>query len=555
MGKPSVKRYKKETGVDDGFEGAHDKVIPDHLFSSIPHHGVPADPQQIYSTPSTTQQVTDVSIIRIDLPNFGIYDMREAMLEFDADLSFTPNGTFETSHIETFVPFDSNAGAALAALQGNFHISLNGRVSRPIGFNASIATIQSRIDELAASTNDTQTYVVSGSGMNNVAGITITTTNFTESPNTSGKKPAITNENLSTGVVALDIESTIDLVGAVSQRSRVAFHSWIGSVFREMLIRIGGVEVQEQKNYNLLQNILWSATKFSEFETGYGNMLYGVGTFDQRVTWSTGRRYAIPLMASLFGTKSLPLAFTPGTMQIELHTETPTFCTEFTGAAPSNVSYTLKNFRWMYDVFRLPKAVHDMIEMKVEHGESALFFNEYEHYIDTITSARHTINITERAQSISEVIIVLREDQASTAAETLDRFLLWQDFDLSNFQIKIGDVYIPAQQTRRFSATNNTELYWNYQKALGNFSSTMGTLKDAGITNRYETDKFLIWFNFDPHKHEDLIGGKNTSKNSTPINLELTFGAAPANNLRADVFVNTARVLGYKHRGAPKLIR
>lgn len=548
-------RHKNAHTIGDGFEDVHERVVPSHLLPKVPEAGISSEPQQIYSTPATSQSVTDVSIVRIDMPNYGVYDCRDAMLEFDASGSFTTNGTFEVSHIETFIPYDSNAGAALAALQGEFHITLNGRQSRPIAFNATIATIQARIDELAASTNDTQTYVVSGSGMNNVAGITITTSNFSETPNTSGQKPGILNENLSTGVVALDIQQTIDLVGAVSQRSQVAFHNWIGSVFREALVRIGGVEVQEQKEYNLLQNILNEITKFTEYQTKYKQQL-GQGTFAQRAAWFASSRYSIPLMTLLYGTKSLPLFCTPGTMQLELHTSQPSLCTEYTGAAPSNVSYTLSNFRWMYDVVRLPKQVHLMIKDRVSGGRSALHFKEYEHYSEVIQAARHQFNVTERAQSITDIIIVMRQDSTVFAASTLDRYRVWQPFGLTNFQVKIGDTYYPAQQTRRGSAANSSELFWNYLKALGNWSSDIGVIKDAGVgTDEYNSNRFFIWWNIDAHKHEDLLGGKNTSKNSTPLLAEFTFEAAQASPIRIDLFVGTDRILAFNEKDSAYLIR
>jgi len=265
--------------------------------------------------------------------------------------------------------------------------------------------------------------------------------------------------------------------------------------------------------------------------------------------------FCIPIVNGLLGLgqdKLIPLSLlgsSPLTIEIEL---APLLDIGVFGAAPAaGVSYQIDNVRYIASMVSAPPAVHQQIRLGT---------------VTAGATGQVNINVPARRRSINSMFFVGASRDfagAGVAQDTVYNTSFGGNFNLTDFNIKIGSLQVPPSPIEcnygaaGWNGESRSEHMIELQKTLGTLSSVHGsgslstanfavTDCDVGGMNgatapgaASATYQFCAFgLDLRSFARVSTSSGYNTADRSTPITLQLNIGAANAEAVNVDCYIN-----------------
>ena len=285
--------------------------------------------------------------------------------------------------------------------------------------------------------------------------------------------------------------------------------------------------------------------------------------------------FCIPIVNGLLGLgqdKLIPLSLlgsSPLTIEIEL---APLLDIGVFGAAPAaGVSYQIDNVRYIASMVSAPPAVHQQIRLvqQASGGRLMLAGQDFTHFNGTVTAGatgQVNINVPARRRSINSMFFVGASRDfagAGVAQDTVYNTSFAGNFNLTDYNIKIGSLQVPPSPIEcnygaaGWNGESRSEHMIELQKTLGTLASVHGSgslstanfaVTDcdvAGMNGATAPGAASATYQFCPFALDlrsfarvATSSGYNTADRSTPITLQLNIGAANAEAVNVDAYVN-----------------
>ena len=285
--------------------------------------------------------------------------------------------------------------------------------------------------------------------------------------------------------------------------------------------------------------------------------------------------FCIPIVNGLLGLgqdKLVPLALlgsSPLTIEIEL---CPLLDVGTFAAAPAaGLGYQIDNVRYIASMVQSPPAIHQQIRLvqQASGGRLLLSGSDWTHFNGTVgagATGQVAINVPARRRSINSLFFVGASRDfagAGVGQDTVFNTSFGGNFNMTNFNIKIGSLQVPPSPIEcnygavGWNGESRSEHMVELQKTLGTLASTHGC-GSLGTTNFAVTDCDVagmavstaaaapsVPYQFCPFSIDlrsfarvATSSGYNTADKSTPITLQMNIGAANAEAVNVDCYIN-----------------
>jgi len=328
----------------------------------------------------------------------------------------------------------------------------------------------------------------------------------------------------------LDVNVTITTTGGTYKR----LAQFATSLFSRFTIRTG-VEIEDIKEYNLLTSILQTTAVESDVHETVGNALLGFGTQAERNAWGAVQtQYIIPVFSSFLNTGLIPISFIRDKVCVEFYIADAINIVETDGTNPI---VTITDAELHYDIVVADDSYTNQVATQLRTTGLNLGAKTWEHYANTFNSARATVNINHRSDSVEDIVSTMRTDSTLQNPLINDKMMNWYRFGLTQYSLKINSVIIPQEPID--TTGRAVEAYLEYLKWLGKWHIHGVYKNPPNITgNNFTLDKFLIVNELTQHPGEmNLVNPVGTKHISSTLFMDLLLSAPPPSTVRIDSFV------------------
>ena len=239
--------------------------------------------------------------------------------------------------------------------------------------------------------------------------------------------------------------------------------------------------------------------------------------------------FCIPIVNGLLGLgqdKLIPLSLlgsSPLTIEIEL---APLLDIGVFGAAPgAGLGYQIDNVRYIASMVSAPPAVHQQIRLvqQASGGRLMLAGQDFTHFNGTVSAGatgQVNINVPARRRSINSMFFVGASRDfagAGVAQDTVYNTSFGGNFNLTDYNIKIGSLQVPPSPDCDVAGMN-------------------GATAPGAASATYQFCPFAL--DLRSFARVATSSGYNTADRSTPITLQLNIGAANAEAVNVDCYIN-----------------
>lgn len=549
----------KDVHLFDLSGGSHSGIV--HYPEEVNYHNykkrlISANPQTIFETSRTKNDSAEGDIVRIDLPNQDVYDFSTAILTFEAKTSHT-SGTYANTNTRTSNwryrdAVDTSAKATVGDTD-IIEISYKGeRTSGLVGLNTD-AEVTAAINALSTVIADELTFswVETTSPLQHA--ITVA---YKYDPTSTPSADVLDYLNVKiisqTGSATgfLSYEHSRATGTSLTQNSFCIFNNYINTIIDEVVYNLGGQEVFEQKNFNLVSNLERIFYKPDNWDERYAHKFMGVGTATERASWSSDyRTYALVIHNWPFAEKYNPSKYIKMQQQIEIHLGRAADVLHYKGGSAQ--TFTTRNWRFYFDRERLDERIESEIQRQFSTCGFDFHFREYELYTFNNDSSTNTLNITEKASSISRIIMVIQKASEVIDPQYPKRFEKFYKDNLQTWQLRVRDDYHPAQPLRT-DDTTDIDVVYHYARSFENWNMRDGMISDYGISDTFvDGQNYIVVMSLNEWKKTTTVNGKNTASNNLPLTIDLKFTSIPSTVQKITVILETDRELiitptGYK---------
>ena len=285
--------------------------------------------------------------------------------------------------------------------------------------------------------------------------------------------------------------------------------------------------------------------------------------------------FCIPLVNGLMGLgqdKMIPLALlgsAPLTIEIEF---APLLDIGVFAAAPAaGTNYSIDNVRYIASMVEAPQAIHQQIKMvqQASGGRLMLSGQDFTHFNGNVSAGatgQQNINVPARRRSINSIFFVgASQDYAGAGIgqDAVYNLSYGGNFNMTDFNIKIGSLQVPPTPIQcdygaaGWNGESRSEHMIELQKTLGTLASThgagslsttnfatadcdVGNFSAATAPGAISATYLFSPFSIDLRSFARVAtsSGANTADRSTSITLQMNIGAANAEAVNVDAYVN-----------------
>lgn len=307
--------------------------------------------------------------------------------------------------------------------------------------------------------------------------------------------------------------------------------SW--TIFDRVRLKTNG-EIEDLRQYNTITSIMYEIGTQPDVTATIGANLYGMGLPADRNTFETSpRRVIMPIPSEFLLAGIIPMQFVKERLELELYIDDPVNCLE----TDSTVNDIIITDPWLVcdKVDPDPNYLSSVHSALAAHGLN-LSFTCWEQYTNQINSARASININHRSDSIDSMITILRPDANVSNPAINDRMLNWSKFGIINYQLKINGEFEPEEPID--CQDNATQNYVILLKWLGKWHGKGVYYNPPNIDNLvYNSTRFLLINDLQAHPDGGYLNPRGTSHAAATVQIDIVMQAAPVSLIRADTYV------------------
>jgi len=280
----------------------------------------------------------------------------------------------------------------------------------------------------------------------------------------------------------------------------------------------------------------------------------GIASAAQRDTWALSTHtYMLPLRMGMLSKQPFPAHRSPELL-LQWELSPANECIEG-GAGLTSCLITITNFLLVCESIERPASpMYNEQSSKVPDyytfidraiamaGRIDLAFKNWEFFQSTpVTTQKVTIPIPSRRSNVDYVLCYFQPSGADQSFATVDKFLHWNKGDGAG--VSLTQAFL-----RRNAILYPKEAFDTTGDALETFHRFLlwhGSWKNEGVYHRpptisladYNTDRFLLIFDINPHQRDGLISNVSTVSDTLDMQLELLFSGVPGVPIVVNTFV------------------
>ncbi len=325
------------------------------------------------------------------------------------------------------------------------------------------------------------------------------------------------------------------------------------SAFDRLHNIFGSSEIEDIRNYNELQNIVWNATVLPDVTGSIGVPNMGFGTQLQRNGYAAGHNFVIPLYSGVLNTELLPVHNVNAGLIIELFLANAVNCVETDGTNPVVVA---DNIIFYVERMDMDSAYTAFIKNWVATYGLQIGFVSWERYVNSLnTGTQQNITINNRASSVDGFYNIF-VNSAQIANTTInDKFVNWTNPGLIQYNMLINGSIYPDEPID--TLTNNAaQAYCIYLRWLNKQRLDGAIDLQVPIPAQFfNVNQFLFIMDMNPYPGQNLIVPFSTLGNNATIILNLTFAAPIAANLQLNTWVRYYKQIAIYGNGMVNVIQ
>lgn len=281
----------------------------------------------------------------------------------------------------------------------------------------------------------------------------------------------------------------------------VRFSSPISTVIDKVIVKIGGVVVEELLDYGLLDSIISNQSASNSFQSTVGYVLMGFADQATRNLWATqGRQYQINLrLASLQQVMFTNLL--AERVMIEIYLKSPEECLECDGVG----SYLVTNAQIGLDQFIFSEKIDYksvVMEELMKSGSFQVNFNTYNHDTQTVTGAgSQSLTISAKYKSTKYFMMIMRDTNTVSSQATNNKFSTYNNNGLINYQFRVNGSNYPVNyidcRGGGVGTVRGTDLYIQQLEVFRSLAPAYGLEEtDFALAQNLYVDKTCICYDF-----------------------------------------------------------
>lgn len=330
------------------------------------------------------------------------------------------------------------------------------------------------------------------------------------------------------------------------------------SAFERLHILFGSAEIEDLRDYNRLQNIIWNTTVLPEVTSAIGiNM--GFGTQGQRNVWATGQNLVVPLHSGVLNSCLWPTHAMNGGMIIELYIADPTTCVETDGTVPI---ITISNLILHVERLELDQNYMSFVKSFIQSYGLQIGFPSYERYVNSMnTGSQQNLTINNRNSSVDGFYNIFVNSSEISNTTVNDKFILWTNsINLTQYNMLINGMIFPDEPVDALT-NNSQEPYQIYCRNAGKWKlNGQISMWPAIPAQFFPDDQFIFIMDMEPFPEMALEGNNlitpfTTLGNNATIILNLTFGGVIAANYQTDTWVRFFKQVSIYKNGSVNVLQ
>lgn len=313
----------------------------------------------------------------------------------------------------------------------------------------------------------------------------------------------------------------------------------IWSIFNRLRLVCGGKELEDIREYNLYNSLMFEALQDTEISDVIGPSCYGYATQAQRNVFSSATKtYSCPILCGFFLTGVLPMAFLKQRLELQLYLEDVSRCIE-TDYPIGLITMTLSNVYFHTEELKLESSVARELEALVNSGVTYPY-KKFTHYVQPILNTMNNLVIPHVGAGIETLIHVMRNGANLSNPIVNDKLLSYVPNNTTDFQLRINNELYPPEKT----LTTTPQAYVQYLRYINKWKLGGVYRNPPSISSdEYNTNRFIIVNQLETYPGESLVNNLSTESAGTNMYLVLNLAVPPALNTQLDTFVQSYGVI------------
>lgn len=338
----------------------------------------------------------------------------------------------------------------------------------------------------------------------------------------------------------------------------------IFSAFDRLHIIYNSTEVDDLRDYNRIQNVIWYSSIDPDVTANIAQMPIngtsggmGLGTQAERnVVGSGTTSYACPLYSGILNTELLPVQDISGGMIIELYIGDPTSYVETDGTNPQ---VTISNVLFYVERLELDSDYMSFIKGYIATNGLQMGFCTFERYINSLTTgAQQNLTINNKNSSVDSFYNLFLNSATISTTTVNDKFQIWTNPGLTQYNMLVNGTIYPDEPID--TLTNGAyQAFQIYCRNQGKWAlNVMIPLKPPIPFQFFNSDSFLFIVDMQPYPEDasqGLINPFTTLGNNATIILKLVFAGVIAANLQCDTWVRFFRQVAIRRNGSVQVLQ
>lgn len=271
--------------------------------------------------------------------------------------------------------------------------------------------------------------------------------------------------DFTTGYLSFHARTTPAPAGGPPPTTWSCFMSYIPSCIQALRFKIGNTTVSEITDYGHKATLDWFLT------TDYINNTnqlpdIGCGAQADRITWSTGRYYRVPLTFGPLATKALNFSSMHQQCYLEIDIYPPDQCLEAdAGTLAGDLDYTISDVFFVAD--DLPAIENEWLlrSNNLNGGDWPMLET------DIFTTPLNAVSKTDlqvhfKASSVQRIMIIQKPSAELLTPATADRFTLAHYNGLKSCRLRVNGQYFPLDPIDCTTIAFRDEAWWHFKKAM-----------------------------------------------------------------------------------------
>lgn len=332
-------------------------------------------------------------------------------------------------------------------------------------------------------------------------------------------------------------------------------HSGIFSIFQRLRIIAASTEIEDLRDYNRLQAILWETINPIDVTGNIGVVAMGFGTQAQRNALFPTSDFVCPLFSGVLNTELLPFDNFNAPVVLELYLDDAVNCVETDGANPI---VTISNPVFHIERLEVDPAYRARLSTMVSSQGLQIGFRTWTRFINALnTGTTQQLTINARNSSIYGLLSILVNSSQISDPTVNDRFLTWLPTPtggagtLTQSQLQINGRVFPDEPVDLLNL-QRFEPYQNYLRWIMKWK-TNGLLEIAPPISiqAFQTTRFIQIDDLEAYpEHPELVNPASTLTMNNALLKKFTFSTTIGPNYQLDTWVESYQQIMITREGS-----